>query len=168
MDVDSLIKDKQAKETARNRRTRGLVQESEFGGTFHDVESKWLLKQCLFAVEHQRQRRGPSKLDPWMMLDKRKNPKLRQDHLRWERLVRHKVELFASLNHWNRESVEATKTCGYVKFKLDTGAAMTAFPLDFADIRLNTTRTAKVTSQRRVKVFSNSEVRDSRVPKSWM
>ena len=52
-----------------------------------------------------------SKLDP--LLDKSNNPKVRQDHLSWDRLMHHhKIELFVSLNqdHWNRKSVEPT-TC---------------------------------------------------------
>ena len=62
------------------------------------------------------------KHDLWTMLDRRKNPKPRQEHLSWERLVRRKA--FNSLSQWNRESAESTS---YVKCNL---AAVTAFRLD--------------------------------------
>ena len=60
--------------------------------------------------------------DLWTVLDKRKNPKLREAHLSCERLVHRNVESFNSLNRWNRYSeINKYKEYGYVKIKLGTG-----------------------------------------------
>ena len=115
----------EVKEMASNRRARDRVQEMKSDVTSHNrgkyvhtASDCWSYVSSLgtpMAKPKPRTRQArtartrkakASKLDPSMMLDNRKNPKLRQDHLSLVCLIHHKVVLFASLNQWNRETAE--------------------------------------------------------------